>query len=142
MEILHLIIQMFVLTSGMHCCCSTLPPPSLLACMLWHLRKLSQSFCGWLKLNHMEPARRMLTYTVFMLNTLKPQARVKELLTVLSLDSRLQFEGRKMPTTPRFNYEKVIKTLASKSENFCCKSKTCKIPTVVVSKIIFATLLA
>lgn len=64
----------------MHCCLFN-PHPSVF--MLWHLGELSQSLCGWRKLNLIEPAGRMLTCTLFLLNTLKPVATVKEVNTLL-----------------------------------------------------------
>lgn len=67
-------------TSGVHCCLFN-PHPSVF--MLWHLGELSQSLCGWRKLNLIEPAGRMLTCTLFLLNTLKPVATVKEVNALL-----------------------------------------------------------
>lgn len=67
-------------TSGVHCCLFN-PHPSVF--MLWHLRELSQSLCGRHKLNLIEPAGRMLTCTLFLLNALKLVAAVKEVNTWL-----------------------------------------------------------
>lgn len=67
-------------TSGVHCCLFNTHPSVF---MLWHLGELSQSLCGRRKLNLIEPAGRMLTCTLFLLNTLKPVAAVKEVNTLL-----------------------------------------------------------